>query len=100
MYAYCLMTNHVHLVIDPGSQVENLTLLMKRIAGRQTRDINTIENRSSSLWEGRFKSSPIKTPEEQSPKYQQWLSETFPDGEWNLIREATQQGQGRPRNGK
>jgi hypothetical protein len=29
------MTNHVHLVIDPGFQVENLSLLMKRIAGRQ-----------------------------------------------------------------
>ncbi|MBA3005800.1 MAG: transposase [Proteobacteria bacterium] len=63
VYSYCLMTNHVHLVIDPGSQVENLSLLMKRIAGRQTRYINTMENRSGSLWEGRFKSSPISANE-------------------------------------
>jgi len=28
IYAYCLMTNHVHLVIDPGDQAENLGLFM------------------------------------------------------------------------
>ena len=36
VYAYCLMTNHVHLVIDPGKDSENLALLMKRLAGRYT----------------------------------------------------------------
>ena len=51
------------MVIDPGSQVENLSLLMKRVAGRQTRYINTMEKRSGSLWEGRFKSSPISANE-------------------------------------
>ena len=63
VYAYCLMTNHVHLVIDPGHQGENLSLLMKRIAGRQTRYVNKMEKRSGSLWEGRFKSSPINANE-------------------------------------
>ncbi|MCK4828909.1 transposase, partial [bacterium] len=24
VYAYCLMTNHVHLLIDPGDKEENL----------------------------------------------------------------------------
>ena len=59
VYAYCLMTNHVHLVIDPGNDPENLGKLMKRVAGRQTRYVNKIEQRSGSLWEGRYKSSPI-----------------------------------------
>lgn len=31
VYAYCLMTNHIHLVINPGAQVENLGLLMKAL---------------------------------------------------------------------
>jgi len=53
------MTNHVHLVIDPGDNVENLGRLMKRIAGRQTRYVNRLEDRSGTLWESRFKSSPI-----------------------------------------
>jgi putative transposase len=61
LYAYCLMTNHVHLVIDPGTDEQNLALLMKRVAGRQTRCVNRIEKRSGTLWEGRYKSSPIST---------------------------------------
>jgi putative transposase len=61
IYALCLMTNHVHLVIDPGDEPENLGLLMKRIAGRQTRFVNRLKKRTGTLWEGRFKSSPIET---------------------------------------
>jgi putative transposase len=63
IYAYCLMTNHVHLVIDPGDNPESLSLLMKRVAGRQTRYVNKLEKRTGSLWEGRFKSSIIATRE-------------------------------------
>jgi len=63
VYAFCLMTNHVHLVVDPGNHPENLSLLMKRLAGRQTRFVNKMEKRSGSLWEGRFKSSPINANE-------------------------------------
>jgi len=57
------MTNHVHLIIDPGDNEKNLGLLMKRVAGRQTRYINKLEKRSGSLWEGRYKSSPINANE-------------------------------------
>ena len=51
IYAYCLMTNHIHLIIDPGDNADNLALFMKRIAGRQTRYINRIEGRRGTLWE-------------------------------------------------
>lgn len=63
IYAYCLMTNHVHLIVDPGNNPESLSLLMKRVAGRQTRYVNKLEKRSGSLWEGRFKSSIIAAAE-------------------------------------
>jgi len=63
VYAYCLMTNHVHLVIDPGEDEKSLALLMKRVAGRQTRYANKIEKRTGTLWEGRYKSSTISTNE-------------------------------------
>lgn len=59
VYAYCLMTNHVHLLIDPGDKEENLGLLMKRVSGWQTRYVNKLEKRSGTLWEGRFKSCPV-----------------------------------------
>ncbi|ODS34516.1 MAG: hypothetical protein SCARUB_00393 [Candidatus Scalindua rubra] len=63
IYAYCLMTNHIHLIVDPGKKIENLSLLMKRVSGRQTRYVNKLEKRSGTLWEGRYKSSPINKNE-------------------------------------
>jgi len=61
VYGYCLMTNHVHLIIDPGGDAANLGLLMKRLAGRHTRRINRLECRTGTSWEGRFKCSPIES---------------------------------------
>lgn len=61
VYAWCLMTNHVHLILDPGDDRLAIGLLMKRLAGRQTRYVNKHESRSGSLWEGRYKASAIQT---------------------------------------
>jgi len=61
IYGYCLMTNHVHLIVDPGADAANLSLLMKRLAGRHTRRINRLERRTGTSWEGRFKCSPIES---------------------------------------
>ena len=61
VYAYCLMTNHVHLVMDPGDDPSSIPRLMKRIAGRHTRRVNRREERTGSLWEGRYHSSPVDT---------------------------------------
>jgi putative transposase len=63
IYAFCLMQNHVHLLVDPGIQRDNLGVLMKRVAGRQTRHVNKLEHRTGTLWEGRYKSSPVSTNE-------------------------------------
>jgi len=63
LYAWCLMTNHVHLILEPADEVENLSQLMKRLAGRQSAFVNKLESRTGSLWEGRFKASPIQRDE-------------------------------------
>ena len=34
VYAYCLMTNHVHLLLEP-SDLSGIGQMMKRLAGRQ-----------------------------------------------------------------
>jgi putative transposase len=60
IYAYCLMTNHVHLILDPGEDVASLALMMKRVSARTTRYVNRLEGRCGTLWEGRYKSSPIQ----------------------------------------
>jgi putative transposase len=61
IYSYCLMTNHVHLIVNPANEPANLGLLMKRLAGRHTRRINQLKGRTGTSWEGRFKCSPIDT---------------------------------------
>jgi len=58
-YAWCLMTNHVHLILEPGEYKESMGLLMKRLAGRQTHYVNKQERRTGSLWDGRYKDSVI-----------------------------------------
>lgn len=60
VFAWCLMTNHVHLLLAPARK-DSLARLMKRLAGRQTRYHNAQERRTGTLWEGRFKSSVVQT---------------------------------------
>lgn len=55
IHAFCLMTNHVHLLLT-GSKVESIALLMKHLGQRYTQYINRRYKRSGTLWEGRYKS--------------------------------------------
>lgn len=61
VYAYCLMTNHVHLLLEPSATASSLGLLMKALAARATRYRNRLEGRSGTLWESRYKSSVVQT---------------------------------------
>ena len=61
IYAYCLMTNHVHLLIAPQEKTESVSQLLRVLAGRQTRYVNKLEKRTGTLWEGRFKASLIES---------------------------------------
>ena len=60
VHAYCLMTNHVHLLLSPGEAVAGLGQMMKALAARATRYRNKLEGRSGTLWESRYKSSPVQ----------------------------------------
>ncbi|OOG21490.1 hypothetical protein B1C78_16120, partial [Thioalkalivibrio denitrificans] len=61
VHAYCLMTNHVHLLLTPGETVSDIGKLMKALAGRATRYRNKREGRTGTLWESRYKSSPVQS---------------------------------------
>jgi putative transposase len=61
VFAYCLMSNHVHLIVDPGDDANTISALMKRLAGRHARRLNLRNSWSGSIWESRFKCSPIET---------------------------------------
>jgi len=60
VYAFCLMTNHVHLLLEPETAA-GLGQLIKWLSGRQTRFANRQEDPSGNLWESRCKSRPVQT---------------------------------------
>ena len=61
--AWCLMTNHVHLVLAPRGDGAGVSGLMRRLSARQGRYVNRLERRLGTLWCGRFRSSLIDTDE-------------------------------------
>jgi putative transposase len=58
IYSYVLMSNHIHLLIE-SNVAEDLGKFMKFIAQMYTQYINYFYGRTGTLWEGRFKSSPV-----------------------------------------
>jgi putative transposase len=59
LHAYCLMDNHVHLLLTPAS-VKGCALLMKSVAQLYARYFNKTYKRTGYLWEGRFKSCLVQ----------------------------------------
>jgi len=62
VHAYILMTNHVHLLMQPEDEV-GITRVMQSIGRRYVQYINRAYRRSGTLWEGRFKASIINAEE-------------------------------------
>jgi putative transposase len=59
IHAYVLMTNHVHLLLTPGTP-DGPSLLMKHLGQRYVQYVNRAYKRSGTLWEGRFRSSIVQ----------------------------------------
>lgn len=56
--AYCLMTNHVHLVVVPRT-AEALGAALKPVHLRYAQQVNWTQGLSGRLWQGRFFSCPL-----------------------------------------
>ena len=59
LYAYCLMGNHIHLLIKEGK--EGLETIFKRIGGKFVYWYNVKYERVGHLFGDRFKSEPVDT---------------------------------------
>ena len=55
LHAYCLMTNHVHMLLTPSS-AQSCALLMRNLGQRYVQYFNRRYQRSGTLWEGRYHS--------------------------------------------
>jgi putative transposase len=58
LYAFVLMTNHVHLLVL-GETSAGISGLMQSVGRRYVRYVNATYGRSGTLFEGRFKSSLV-----------------------------------------
>ncbi len=58
LHAYCLMTNHVHLLVTPECSA-GISSVAKVVGSRYAQYINKRYKRTGSLWEGRHKSSAV-----------------------------------------
>lgn len=62
LYAYVLMTNHVHLLVEPEHEGD-LGRFMQSVGRRYVRYINDAYERTGTLWEGRFRSAIVSRDE-------------------------------------
>ncbi|HEX5677057.1 MAG TPA: transposase [Alcanivorax sp.] len=60
VYGWCLLPDQVHMLIDPGSNPDMLSELMKALAARTTRHRNRRGRRTGTLWESRYRSSVVQ----------------------------------------
>lgn len=56
--AYCLMPNHVHLVVVPGT-TDGLHRTLKPLHMQHAQRINRMQDWHGHLWQGRYFSSPL-----------------------------------------
>ena len=56
--AWCLMTNHIHLVLVPTTE-EGLQRVLKPLHMRYAQRVNRARGWKGHLWQGRFFSSPL-----------------------------------------
>ncbi|WP_407400035.1 transposase [Treponema sp.] len=88
VYAFCLMNNHVHVLI--GNANENMSLMVQKIANSYVYYFNRKYERSGHLFQGRFKSEPVLDDEYFKTVYRYILQnsekaglETFDRYRWN-----------------
>ena len=59
VHAYVLMTNHIHLLVSPETAYA-LPRAMRHVNWRYSRYVNDHQNRTGSVWEGRYRACLIE----------------------------------------
>jgi putative transposase len=58
VHAYVLMTNHIHLLVSPETAF-GLPRAMRHVNWRYSRYANNTQERTGSIWEGRYRASLV-----------------------------------------
>jgi len=59
IHAFCLMSNHYHLLLSPAIE-DGIPLFMKKLNGGYAKYFNERYERSGALFQGKYKSVPIE----------------------------------------
>jgi putative transposase len=62
LYAYCLMENHLHLVLEPAAG-QNISRIVQSLTVAHTWHYHKASATSGHVWQGRFKSPVVSTDE-------------------------------------
>ena len=62
LHAYCLMTNHVHLLVTPTDET-GCSIFMRELGRRYVPYYNNRYGRTGTLWDGRFRSCLVESRE-------------------------------------
>ena len=73
LFAYCLMTNHVHLLIQTTAKA-TVSQIMQSLTNAHTRHYHYKYKTSGHVWQGRFK-SPIVSDDQYMLKVMQYIEE-------------------------
>lgn len=91
LHAYCLMPNHIHLLI--GNANELMSLLIQKLATSYAIYFNHRYDRCGHLFQGRFKSEPIENDEYYKTVYRYILQNpekanlaSYSDYSWNSYK--------------
>ena len=94
IHAYVLMTNHVHLLLTPDAS-DSAARMMKHLGQRYVQYVNRINERTGTLWQGRFRScltqsedyvlacyryiemNPVRAGMVNQPRHYRWSSYSF-----------------------
>lgn len=60
IHAYCLMNNHVHILLEVGNENKDMGRLMQKVANSYVFYFNLKYDRCGHLFQGRYKSEPIQ----------------------------------------
>ena len=74
IHAYCLMTNHIHIVAVPKND-DSLAMALGRTHLAYTQYLNRFHRRSGHLWQNRYYSCPV---DDKSLPVVAWYVETNP----------------------
>jgi putative transposase len=58
VFAYCLMPNHVHLVVVPSS-TDGMHRVLRAVHSQYAQRVNRMRGLNGHLWQGRYRSSPL-----------------------------------------